>query len=660
MQEVGSVSLGVGWQGVDIADLAQVSLKGETYLLAVSVRQAAVLSFRVEAGGTLTATGSLGATGGLGLAAPSVIETVQVAGVDYALVAGSGSSSISVVRLAAGGALSLADHVIDSLDTRFQSVQAMTTVVVGDRTFVFAGGGDDGITAFTLLPGGRLLLVGTEVQSLGGALENITALAGVVRDGQIELFAAGEGKGITRLMFSPGALAPMILGADAAERLAGDGRGDLIDGAAGNDTITGAGGADILIDGAGVDILSGGDGADTFVLVRDGAIDTITDFELGTDALDLSAWGRIYAVEALEILSTVSGATIRFGSETLVLNTADGRSLTSADFTSAGLFPLTHVAGDPVAAGLRVEGTSGSDTQTGGAGDDTLIGSLGADRLDGGAGFDFADYTDARGSQRIDLLSAKLNTNLAAGDVHVGIEGLIGGLGPDNLRGTTGDNVLRGGGNVDWLYGRRGNDVLEGGVGDDVLLGGVGQDTLIGGANRDRAQYSESQQGLVVDLQFPERNTGEAVGDAYDGIEDLAGSSFDDGLFGDGLANRLFGRDGADGLDGRNGADYLNGGAGRDTLDGGGGNDTLRGGTQGDTFVFTGGADVVEDFRRADGDRLHLDDAVFGPGWEVADLVSAFADVQGGRVVFDFGFGTSVTLQGVASLAQIDGLVWIT
>ena len=407
MQEVGSVSLGVGWQGVDIADLAQVSFKGETYLLAVSVRQAAVMSFRVEAGGTLTATGSLGAAGGLGLAAPSVIETVQVAGVDYALVAGSGSSSISVVRLAAGGALSLADHVIDSLDTRFQSVQAMATVVVGDRTFVFAGGGDDGITAFTLLPGGRLLLVGTEVQSPGGALENITALAGVVRDGQIELFAAGEGKGITRLQFDPGALAPLILGADAAERLAGDGRGDLIDGAAGNDTITGAGGADILIDGAGVDILSGGDGADTFVLARDGATDTITDFELGTDALDLSAWGRIYAVEALEILSTVSGATIRFGSETLVLNTADGRSLTSADFTSAGLFPLTHVAGDPVAAGLRDRrdiGQRHADGRSGGR--HARSARSGADRMDGGAGFDFADYSDARGSQRIDLLSA--------------------------------------------------------------------------------------------------------------------------------------------------------------------------------------------------------------------------------------------------------------
>jgi hypothetical protein len=258
MQQTGAVSVGIDWQGVDIADFAEANLGGQTYLLAVSVRQAALLTFRVEDNGGLVATGSLGAAGGLGIAAPSAIETARVAGIDYALVAGAGSSSISVVQPGAGGGLALADHVIDSLDTRFQAVQALTTVAVADRTFVFAGGGDDGITAFTLLPGGRLLLSGTEVQSVGGALENITALAAAPRDGQIELFAAGEGTGLTQLHFDPGPLAPMILGGAAAEGLTGDSRGDLIDGGAGNDTIAGAGGADILIDGAGSDVLTGG------------------------------------------------------------------------------------------------------------------------------------------------------------------------------------------------------------------------------------------------------------------------------------------------------------------------------------------------------------------------------------------------------------------
>ncbi len=659
MEEAGQMPLGADWQGTEISDMAQATIGGQTYLLALAVQQAAVLSFRVGVTGELSLAGTIGATGGLGLAAPSVIETARVAGVDYAIVAGAGSSSISVLCLGADGTLSLADHVIDSLDTRFQGVQAMTSVVLGDRVYLFAGGGDDGITAFTLLPGGRLLPVGQEVQRAGGALENITALTGIVQDGRIEVFAAGEGMGITRLRFDPGPVAPMRLGGDAAEQITGDDRFDLIDGGAGNDTLAGGRGNDILVDGAGTDVLSGGPGADLFVLVRDGQTDHITDFEPGLDSLDLSAWGRVYALEAMQIRTTGTGATIRFGGETLILDTSGGVPLSASDFTSAELFPLTHVIGDPVAAGLRIDGTAGNDVQTGGAGDDVLVGSPGADRMDGAGGFDLADYSDARGSQRVDLLAPQLNTNLAQGDLHFNIEGIVGGSGPDNLRGTTGDNILRGGGNVDWLFGRRGDDLLDGGIGDDVLLGGPGQDTLAGGANRDRAQYSESLEGLTADLQFPHNNTGEASGDAYDSIEDVAGSSHNDRLFGDQGANRIFGRDGDDALFGRNGADYLNGGAGRDTLDGGNGNDTLRGGTHADTFVFNGGSDVVEDFRRSDADRLFLDDSVFGPGWTAAELTETYARATPGGVVFDFGYDNSITLLGVSGLDGLEGLVWI-
>lgn len=654
MEAVTSLPLGPDWQGVDVADMAQVAIGGQTWLLALSTRQDALLSFRVGADGTLAQAATLGSAGGLGIAAPAAIEMVRVAGVDYALIAGAGSSSISVIAVGAGGALSLADHVIDSLDTRFQGVQALTSVTIGDRVFVLAGGGDDGITLFALLPGGRLLLMATALNTEGGVLDNITALAAVADGARIEVFAAGEGTGITRLRIDAGALAPAQTGGAGADRLIGDARGDLLVGGAGNDTLNGGAGADLLMDGPGSDVMTGGSGADIFVLARDGATDTISDFEPGIDRLDLSAWGRIYTLEALEILATGTGATIRFGDELLVLNSASGAPITRDAFTSSDLFGLTHVVGDPVVSGLRIEGTAGNDTLSGGAGDDILVGSAGADRIDGGAGLDFVDYSAARGSMRIDLLAPALNTNLASGDVHIGIEGVIGGMGADNIRGTLGDDILRGGPNVDWLFGRRGSDILDGGVGDDVLLGGLGMDTLNGGANRDRAQYSESLEGLVVDLQFPQTNTGEAAGDVFISIEDLAGSSHDDRLFGDAGANRLFGRDGNDALFGRNGHDYLNGGAGKDTLDGGAGNDTLRGGTHADTFVFNAGADVIEDFRLSDGDMLQIDDTIFGPGWTSGELIATFAHVQDGGVTFDFGFGNSLTLVGIDTLAGLE------
>jgi Ca2+-binding RTX toxin-like protein len=72
---------------------------------------------------------------------------------------------------------------------------------------------------------------------------------------------------------------------------AGDLRGgnDLLEGGAGNDLLFGQGGDDTLIGGAGDDLMSGGSGADTFVwLAGDTGSDTVFDFTLGEDTLDLS------------------------------------------------------------------------------------------------------------------------------------------------------------------------------------------------------------------------------------------------------------------------------------------------------------------------------------------------------------------------------------
>ena len=289
-------------------------------------------------------------------------------------------------------------------------------------------------------------------------------------------------------------------------------------------------------------------------------------------------------------------------------------------------------------------------------------GGAGADAFDGGAGIDTVSYQGSVGSLRVDLMFPGINTNLAAGDTFTSIENLIGSQGFDNLRGTTGANLIQGMANVDYIFGRAGNDTIEGGVGDDVLFGGVGADVLDGGANRDRAQYSESLTALVLDLLNPANNTGEAAGDVYISIEDLAGGKYDDTISGDLGANRLFGREGADQLYGRDGNDYLNGGAHADRLDGGAGNDTLRGGTHVDTFVFNDGADVIEDFTIGTAfttDRIEVDSALWGgAAMTGSEIVSAYASVVGGQVVFDFGGGDTLTLQGVSSLTGLDSLVF--
>ncbi|MEX0285798.1 MAG: VCBS domain-containing protein [Paracoccaceae bacterium] len=68
---------------------------------------------------------------------------------------------------------------------------------------------------------------------------------------------------------------------------------DSIDGGAANDTLSGGFGDDTLTGGASNDELTGDDGADTFVFADGHGNDTVTDFDLTMDILDLSAVTQI-------------------------------------------------------------------------------------------------------------------------------------------------------------------------------------------------------------------------------------------------------------------------------------------------------------------------------------------------------------------------------
>ena len=485
-------------QGADLAAIEAITLAGQTYLVTASVSGDAVTSYRLDAAGMPVEITAIGAADGLGIDAPSALVPVSMGGVQYLVLAASGSNSLSVLRLEPGGGMVPVDHVIDGLETRFQSVTVLEAVTVGDRVFLIAGGADDGLSLITLLPGGRLLHLAQVADSAETALMNVTALALHVENGVIEVYASSESEaGITRFSVDPGALNPALYGTAAGEALTGG---------AGDDTLAGGAGDDIVIDGAGSDRLRGGAGADIFVFTADGETDRVLDFDPLTDRLDLSALGWIRSLAQLDIQTTANGATITYGDEVIILNSADGTALTATDLAPAILFELDHMPVDNVTVedlpdpDQIILGGTGDDTLTGGSGNDTLAGGDGANVIDGELGIDTLDFSTATGRAFADIQIDQRGAGFLAfydvgqpqGDTYAGLENITGGAFADNLRGDGGANHLQGGGVSDRLYGRGGDDILEGGLGADALYGNLGADTMTGGTQagrRDRFIY---------------------------------------------------------------------------------------------------------------------------------------------------------------------------
>ncbi|MEL7036133.1 MAG: esterase-like activity of phytase family protein, partial [Cyanobacteria bacterium J06592_8] len=121
-----------------------------------------------------------------------------------------------------------------------------------------------------------------------------------------------------------------ISGGDGDDNIGGKSGDDELFGDDGDDEIWGDDGDDLIRGGLGDDILtgddfSGGQGSDTFVLAVGEGTDTITDFEVGVDAIAL-AEGLTFAD------LSISGNTIAVGDE--ILATVLGvETLTETDFT---------------------------------------------------------------------------------------------------------------------------------------------------------------------------------------------------------------------------------------------------------------------------------------------------------------------------------------
>jgi len=427
---------------------------------------------------------------------------------------------------------------------------------------------------------------------------------------------------------------------------------DRLSGGAGNDRLKGGVGNDFLSGDAGDDVylFSRGDGQDT-INNFDNTAGRYDSLEFGADitASDVVAtrvgddlWLQIRGAVDRVIVQQYFQGDGQGAYRLDAIRFSDGASW---DVSAVKAFVQVGTDGNDVLTGY-----AGDDTLAGGAGDDTINGGAGNDQLSGGTGADFLDGGDGNDA----LFGDDGNDTLTGGR---GDDQLFGGAGVDALYGGEGNDVLDGGADQDWLSGDAGDDQLRGGEGNDeiyggdgadILTGGTGNDRLLGGQGDDRYVFARGDgQDRIVDndglstITLQGLSTSDvrmrrdgttlvirfdgSVGDEirfeqfFDGSTDLArmglvidtgslwslsasdvdaqvllGTSADDVIYGNSLANTINGLDGLDIVYAGAGDDIVDGGAGDDQLFGEGGNDQLTGGSGNDTMAGGDGADILK------------------------------------------------------------------
>jgi Ca2+-binding RTX toxin-like protein len=407
---------------------------------------------------------------------------------------------------------------------------------------VFGGDGDD--EAFLGLGGGDTFDGGNGEDwatfNSGSETAGITITLG--KDGTLSGFSASGGAATGLKLVNVENVGgttknDRIIGNNLANELDGGAAGDdYLDGGAGDDILTGDAGNDMLIGGAGADKLDGGDGIDT----------------------------ASYALSK-------AGVSVN-------LTTGEGNGGDAEGDTLIDIENLIGSAGNDIFIG-----SAGANMLNGGAGDDILAGHGGADHLIGGlngAGGDTADYSGSKGAVTVNLLQQATGIDAKTGLLVGGMAQKGGHAEDDKLFGI--ENVI-GSTSADTITGDAKNNVIEGRGGADTLDGGLGIDTV---------SYAGSGAGVTVDLGTQdgviEQKGGDAEGDTLKNFENITGSSKDDVLIGNALANILTGGAGDDKLSGMAGIDTLIGGDGDDVLNGGAGADKIVGGDGVDSADYSG------------------------------------------------------------------------
>lgn len=681
------------FDATQIVDLVNVTVNGQSLIITANELKDEITAYRIDPStGNLVEVGVMGALQGLGINAPTAMEVVEIGGQSYVIVAASGTSSISVLKVMPDGSMLPVDHVLDNGTTLFEGVQDLAVAQSGDHTFVVAGGADNGLTLFLMLPDGSLVFLQSIADSDATSMHKITAIDVVIDGNVLHVFVGSQNEaGLTQFTIDLSTLGDLQTGTAAYDNLRGGAGDDILIAVGAGDRLTGGAGDDVLVAGTGQTTMTGGTGADIYVIGDGSGATLITDFERGQDRLDLTGLPMLRDLSQLTYTVTSTGGRIDYRGHSITLTSADGRPLSLADVFPNGLTGGDHYefypsdetppGGDGSRPGVEVDGTAFRDTIVGTEFNDILRGHGGHDTISGGDGDDYIEGGDGRdrilgGNGNDTIFGGNGPDTLFGGDGDDYIDGgpgndrliggngndtLIGGGGNDTLMGGNGDDYLsvsggrntlslgrgddlaEGGSGPDKIYGFDGNDTIYGGGGNDSLAGGKGNDVIEGGSGNDKIFGFHGRDWL----SGGEGNDSIWGGNGNDmlfggdGNDQLYGGADSDTLSGDAGNDAIWGGRGDDLIYGGDGDDWLSGESGNDTLYGGEGNDTFRGGAGTDYFWGGGGADVFEffgnhdtgwimDFNPSEGDILRLDDAMWASAGNLTpdEVVSRFGSID--------------------------------
>ena len=468
-------------------------------------------------------------------------------------------------------------------------------------------------------------------------------------------FADGSVKNLTEMGFT-------YQQTDAHDNVTGTNYNDIIYGNGGNDTLSGNGGNDIMVGGKGNDRLEGGAGNDTYIYNEGDGLDTIYDYQYSS-------------VES-------RNDKIKFG---------EGISFEDLTFRREGDNLVITLFGD-CTQGMVIERQF---------------------------------YDDYRRIEYLEFADGTVKNLAEIGFVYNQSDG------HDNLSATNYNDVIYSNGGNDTIYSNKGDDILVGGTGNDHIEGGAGNDTYIwnlgdgfdtfsdyqNSTTESRADKIKFGEGITFDdLTFErsgnhlniyvkgDRNQGfqlynQFYNDNYrieylefsdgtvknltemgftytmsDSNDNVAGTTYNDILIGNGGNDTLSGGNGTDVLYGNDGNDTLNGQKDSDTLIGGIGNDSLNGDSGDDTYVYNqgDGFDTISESSGSDkivfGEGISFDDLTFerqgnhlnvyinGDKTQGIQLYDQFYNSNHTVEIFEFADGSTVNITQIGlTLEQHNG-----